>query len=193
METSEQVITTLLRRLGAGDRSAEPELLSQLYGLLHRLAQSSMAGERKGHTLQPTALVHEAWMRLVADPERQWSDRGHFLRFAARAMRNVLVDHARARQARHGERRVDPPAGDFDRMIGVYEGLSIDVLALHDALTRLTDMDPELARLVELRYFAGLSIDETAEAIGQSPTGVDRSWRVARAWLGTQLALSGDG
>ena len=148
-----------------------------------------MQGERTGHTLQPTALVHEAFLRLVPEGGApQLEGRAHFLRVAARAMRRILVDHARARDAdkRGGGRR--PVA--LDDVLEAFAERDLDVLELSDAVEKLGAVDPELARLVELRFFAGLTIAETAAALGVSTPTVERHWRVARLWLAREL---GDG
>jgi RNA polymerase sigma factor (TIGR02999 family) len=180
---SQTPITLLLRRIGEGDRQAEHDLLPLVYEELHRLAERALRGERPGHTLQATALVHEAWLRFSEGEAPSWKDRGHFLRVAARAMRNVLVDHARARRA--AKREMGPEY--VARMMETFEQRSIDVLALHEAVEKLGKVDEELALLVELRFFAGLSIDETAVALETSPASVDRGWRLARAWLRTEI------
>src|SRR5262249_20932827 len=140
--------------------------------------------ERRNHTLQPTALVNEAYMRLAAQRQVPWHDRAHFVALAAQMMRRILVDHARRRNM--GKR-----SGRWARVTLSDQAVpapdDVDVIALDEALWRLAAFDPRKSRLVELRYFAGLSIDETADAIGLSPATVDREWRVARAWLQTQL------
>lgn len=176
----------LLLRLRAGDKDAAQDLMGVLYDELHGIAQKLMAGERRDHTLQPTALVHDAWVRLVGSSS-DFDDRRHFLRTAARAMRHVLVDHARARRA-------DKRGGDR-RPVELHEGLAlfdvadltIDLLALNEALETLGKDDPELLRIVELRYFAGLTFEETGEVLDLSPQQVFRSWGFARAWLRTEL------
>ena len=188
MDGSQPAVTGLLERLGDGDASAEAELLPLLYDQLHGLAERAMRRERPGHTLQATALVHDAWMRLMGGgAPRDWNDRGHFFRVAARAMRNLLVDHARARRVRPGSSAVDLDGERIDALMDVYEDRAIDLLALHEALEALAALDPELARIVELRFFAGLSIDETARALAVSPSTVDRGWRTARAWLRARI------
>ena len=177
--------TVLLRRARDGDAAAADELLPLLYDELRRIAVAHMAGERDGHTLQPTALVHEAWMRLADAPEHA-EDKNHFLSLAARVMRRVLVDHARTRKAakRGGEQQRLP----LDDALALYEQRDLDVLALDDALAGLEQMDAELARLVELRFFGGLSNGEAAEALGSSLRSVERSWATARTWLRDSLS-----
>jgi RNA polymerase sigma factor (TIGR02999 family) len=161
------------------------DLLPQVYDELRRLAAAKLAQEKPGQTLQATALVHEAWLRL-ADASVEWRDRNHFLRVAATAMRRILVDRARAKHTtkRGGDGvRVD----EFDIAAPVSEP---ELLALDEALDRLAAIKPDHARLIELRYFAGLTGDEAAEALGVSPATADRMWRYARAWL--QVELSGN-
>ncbi len=178
--------TQLLRRLAAGDAGAGEALLPLVYAELRELAARAMADERTGHTLQPTALVNEAWLRLVASSAPPAvEDRAHFLRLCARAMRHVLVDHARARaaQKRAGSARRVP----LDELLSSFEERRLDLLALHEALERLEAVDDALARLVDLRYFAGLTIEETAGALGSSTATVERDWRVARLWLRREL------
>jgi RNA polymerase sigma factor (TIGR02999 family) len=179
-------VTQLLARLSHGDAAAAAELLPLMYGDLHQLARDAMRGQPPGHTLQPTALVHEAWLRLAGGAQgAEWSDRKHFVAVAARAMRAVLVDHARRKQAekRGGGRERVP----LDDVADLFEERVPDVLALDEALARLGAMDEELGRLVELRFFAGLSVEETARALDVSEPTVVRGWRVARAWLSREL------
>jgi len=177
--------TLLLQRITDGDTSAGGALLRLLYGELRRVASGHMHRERGDHTLQPTALVHEAWVRLFDRGGHAYESRGHFLRLASRAMRNVLVDHARGRAAQKrgaGQERVA-----LDDVLAVFEEKRIDVVALDEALERLAALDPELARIVEARFFAGLTIEETARALDTSASSVERGWRVARMWLQRDL------
>lgn len=182
----------LLRRVEEGDAEAGAELMETLYGELRELAGGILRGERAGHTLQPTALVHEAWVRLTGEDGdqagRNWNDRRHFVHTAARAMRRVLVDHARRRNAVKRGKKVDVEPGIVEEILGAFEEKSADVLELHDSLERLGEFDGELAKLVELRFFAGLSLPETAEALDCSISHVQRRWRLARAWLQRDLA-----
>ena len=181
--------TRLLERLSAGDAEAAGELLPLLYAELRRVAGRAMGSERADHTLQPTALVHEAYLRLVGS-EVRFESRAHFVRVAARAMRNVLVDHARARAAQKrgdGHERVP-----LDDVLAAYEERQLDVVTLHDAVERLLEIDEDLGRLVELRYFAGLTIEETARVLDVSTATVERSWRVARLWLRRELGAGED-
>ena len=182
-------VTELLLAWGAGDRAALDALMPTVYAELRRQAERALRRESAGHTLQATALVHEAYLRLVDQNRVAWRNRAHFFAIAAQMMRRVLVDHARTRLAakRGGElQRVtlgDVGAGTADQGDG-----DIDLLALHDALELLATIDPRQARLVELRYFGGLGIEETAEALEVSPATVKRDWAVARAWLRRELA-----
>ena len=178
--------TVLLQRINAGDEGAASELLPLLYDELRRMAGEWMCRERRNHTLQPTALVHEAWMRVLGGGDaRSFNGAEHFLRLAARAMRNVLVDHARSHGAH--KRNDGAPALALDEALDAFEERALDVVELDDALERLTHVDEQLGRLVELRFFAGLTIAETAEALGTSTATVERSWRVARLWLRREL------
>lgn len=178
-------ITSLLRRADSGDDRAQEELQTVLYTELRTHAHDLMRRQRPGATLQATALVHEAWMKLVRHPDAAWCDRNHFVRSAARAMRQVLVDQSRARKAR--KRPGDRARLEFDDALAIYEDRSTDLVELNAALERLADFDEQLARLVDLRFFAGLSIAETAEALGVSHATVERGWRTARTWLKSQL------
>lgn len=182
-------VTALLHRMCAGDEVAADELLPLVYSELHALARRRMAGERNDHTLQATALVNEAWIRLVESPAKAWEGRGHFVRLAAVAMRNVLVQHARRRATRKREGVVAPLP--IDELVAEIEEEQVDLLALDEALSRLAQRDEELARLVELRFFAGLTIDETAGVLERTPRQVKRSWATARAWLNRELARDG--
>jgi RNA polymerase sigma factor (TIGR02999 family) len=173
-------VTELLARWHRGDREALAELMPIVYGELRRLALRYMRGEQVDHTLQPTALVHEAYLRLVGTDRQPFNNRVHFYGAAAQAMRRVLVDHARRRRAQ--KRGDDPAMVSLDAMdVGV--DMRQDLVALDEALTQLAALAPQPARVVELRYFGGLSIDETAEALGVAPATVKRHWVYARAWL----------
>lgn len=178
--------TSLLRDVAGGDDAARSELLSLLYDELHRLARRHMAGQSAAHTLQPTALVHEAWVRLAGADANDFRDRRHFLAFASRAMRSVLVDHARARRGpkRGGDRQRVP----LDATLATYEERGHDVLAVDEALARLEADEPDLAALVELRFFGGLAMNEAAEVLDVSLSTVERRWRLARVWLREALA-----
>ena len=173
-------VTRLLEAVGRGDEGAYDRLVPAIYDRLRELAAARMRGERAGHTLQPTALVNEAWMRLVGD-EAQWDGRGHFYGAAAEAMRRVLIDHARKKGA---EKR----GGDVHRVTlhelnVASDEPDLDVLALHEALEALEEMDGRLAQVVRLRYFGGFTTEEVAGILDVSPATVKRDWRYARAWL----------
>ena len=174
-------VTRLLHRMESGDEAAADELVDSLYGELRALAERLMAGQPPEHTLQPTALVNEAWLRIARPGAREWEGRTHFVRLAARAMRSVLVDHARVKRA--DKRGGDRVHRGLDGVLAYYEEKSMDVVALNEALERLSAMDQQLARIVELRFFAGLTIAETAPLLGVSTPTVERGWRVARLWL----------
>jgi RNA polymerase sigma factor (TIGR02999 family) len=181
-------VTSILSAIEAGDPQAAAHLLPLVYDELRKLAAARLAAEKPGQTLQPTALVHEAYLRLVGDGQpRAWNGRVHFFAAAAEAMRRILVENARRRRRkkRGGERaRVD-----LDAVAPVAPALDDDLLDLDDALTRLAETDPTAAELVKLRYFAGLSIPQAAEALGIGARSADRLWAYARAWL--RDALSG--
>ena len=170
---------SLLDRSQAGDERAAAELTGELYEDLRAIAGRLFAGERRDHSLQPTAVVHEAWLR-VAD-EVTPDNRGRFLALAARAMRNVLVDHARRRGA--SKRGGNSAQVALDEMLAAYEAAQPNLLALDEALGLLAEHDERCARIVELRFFAGLTLEKTGEALGLSTTHVHRLWEFARAWL----------
>jgi len=178
-------VTRLLRRLDEGDREAFGELAPLVYEELRGIAGAHFRHERPGHTIQPTALVHEAYLRLAAKEPPRWHDRAHFYRAAATVMRSILVNHARDR------RRLKREAGiellPLDEAMAAYESRAIDLIALDEAVERLAVRDAGQANLVELRFFAGLSIDETAAVLGVSPRAVDTDWKLARGWLLREL------
>lgn len=161
------------------------QLFPQAYEQLHTLAEGYMRRERADHTLRPTALINEAYLRLGNEKAAPWNDRSHFMAIAAQAMRRVLVDHAKAhrRQKRSGGRNRVP----LHETMVLARDHPVDLLALDEALTELAKLEPEHARIIELRFFGGLTGDETAAALGISPSGVDRGWRAARAWLFKKL------
>jgi RNA polymerase sigma factor (TIGR02999 family) len=176
-------VSQVLHAIAQGDPQAASQLLPLVYDELRQLAAHRLAEQEPGQTLQPTALVHEAYLRLVGDPEgRDWDNRGHFFAAAAEAMRRILVENAR-RKGRHkrggGLNRLDLDAAEQLAVPEVRE----DLLALDEALTRLAATDAQAAQLVQLRYFGGLSIPEAARALGVSPRTADRLWAFARAWL----------
>jgi RNA polymerase sigma factor (TIGR02999 family) len=178
-------VTRILERAQAGDPAAADQLLPLVYDELRRLAASKMAHESTGHTLQPTALVHEAWLRLVGNQDHKWNGRAHFFGAAAEAMRRILIENARRKRAvRHGGglERLDVAELDLSA-----PGKDDELLAVHDALEKLAARDRQKAELVKLRYFVGLTIDEAAEVLGISAATADRWWNYSRAWLFDQL------
>ena len=179
-------ITQMLRDWGEGRSEALDELLPHIYNALHRQAAAYLRRERPNHTLQTTALVHEAYLKLIDQKQVEWKSRGHFFALAAQAMRRILVDHAKSR---HREKRGGPNEDVplEDQLLAVAEETNIDVIALDEALSRLAKFDPQQERIVEMRYFAGLSLDETAAAIGISRATAARDWAVAKAWLHREL------
>jgi RNA polymerase sigma factor (TIGR02999 family) len=179
-------VTRLLIAWNAGDRGAVERLMPLVYGELRRIAERQFRRERAGHTLQPTAVVHEAYFRLVDQTRATWKNRGHFFAIAAQAMRRILIDHARAREADKrggGEGHVTLDVG----IASPEPADDVDLLALDEALVRLKVLDEPQARIVELRFFGGLSIEETAEVLETSPSSIKREFRSARAWLFREL------
>jgi RNA polymerase sigma-70 factor, ECF subfamily len=182
---SDNSITALLSELNRGNRDVEEFLIPKIYDELRRVAARRMRSERVGNTLQTTALVNEAYLRLVDMPAIPWQNRAHFFAIASRLMRRILVDHARARHA--GKR------GGFQHQVTLDEALlpaqqeSVDVLALHEALERLTEFDSRQGRLVELHFFGGLSFEEIALVLHISERTAKRDWKMARAWLKNEL------
>lgn len=187
---SRSEVTQLLDRVGGGDRAAVDALIEAVYGELRRLANSHLRRERASHTLSATALVHEAWMRL-SDQQQPWHGRAHFFGAASRAMRRILIDYARGRSAgkRKGERvTITTAEGELQTTPSFDELIAIDT-----ALDQLSQVNDRVARVVECRYFGGLTIPETAEALGVSHTTVSEDWRFARAWLHRALGEPQDG
>ena len=179
-------VTVILNRARQGDPQAAEELLPLVYDELRRVAAGRMANGSPGHTLQPTALVHEAWLRLVGkEGEAQFQNRTHFFAAAAEAMRHILIDHARRKQAaRHGGGQQRVEADDFEIVAPADDD---ELLAVNDALERLSMADPAKAELVKLRYFVGMTIEETAAALGISEPTAKRRWSLARAWLFNEI------
>jgi RNA polymerase sigma factor (TIGR02999 family) len=179
--------TRLLDEAQQGDASAAAKLLPLVYEKLRSLAQKRMKSERAGHTLQATALVHEAYLKLVGNQDIRWSGRSHFFLAAAEAMRRILIDHARARGGpkRGGTRKRVPMNNVLDLAI---EERFPEFLAVDEAISRLQKESPDLAQMVRLRFYGGLSVDETAHVLGVSASTVRRDWTYARAWLKRQLA-----
>jgi RNA polymerase sigma factor (TIGR02999 family) len=179
-------VTRILLALRDGDRTALDSLLPTVYRELHARAERFMRRERPGHTLQPTALVHEAYLRLVDQRRTDWQCRTHFFAAAAEMMRRILVDYARTRtRSKRGGKSVQVT---LDEMVGGMEMWDHDVLALNETLERLARVDERQARIVELRFFGGLSVEEAAEVLGLSPRTVAAEWAHARAWLKVELA-----
>jgi RNA polymerase sigma factor (TIGR02999 family) len=186
MNSTRDQITQLLIAWNQGDQSARDELTPLIYDELRRMARGYLRRERPGHTLQPTALVHEAFLRLIGQSQVNWQNRAHFFGAAARLMRQILIDHAETRRATKrggGAERVSLDDADHFTV-----GPEIDLIALDEALGRLEALDPRQGRIVEMRYFSGLTIEEIAEAIGVSPATVKRDWSMARAWLRRELS-----
>ncbi len=179
-------VTRLLDDLSAGKEHALNALLPLVYRELRRCAASYLRRERQNHTLQPTALVNEAFLKLVEQRNVRWQNRAHFFGVAAQAMRRILVDHART----HGrvKRGGAAPQVTLDEAMISAESRSIDLLALDEALERLSALDERQARVVELKFFGGLSVEESAEVLNISPATIKREWSMARAWLHTQLS-----
>ena len=186
MNPSPQQVTQLLIAWGNGDPAARDELMSVVYQELHRLAQHYMRRESPGHTLQTSALVHEAFLRLVDQKDIHWQNRAHFFGIAAQMMRRILVDHARKR---HQAKR-----GGGARPMSLDEGLIVsdernaEVVALDETLERLAEFDLRKSQIVELRFFGGLSIEETAKVLAVSPGTVMRDWTLAKAWLRREMS-----
>ena len=186
MTKSPSAVATMIDNARQGDEEALAALLPLVYDELRRLAAGYMRRERPGQTLQATALVHDAYLRLLRDSHLSWQNRAHFFGIAARSMRQILIERARTRGAakRGGSRiRVTFEPG----LIAAAQAPELDLEALDEALTRLAAIDAELARVVEVRFFGGLSIEETAEALGVSPATVKRRWTLAKAWLAREL------
>ena len=178
-------VTALLLRWQGGDRDALDKLLPLVYDQLHRLADRQLRRERRGHTLQPTAVVHETYLKLVDQRRANWQSRAQFFAVAAGMMRRVLVDHARSRRAaKRGGLMLHLAVEDVDTGI---EPPSVDLIDLDDALGKLETLDADQARIVELRFFGGLTVEETAEVVHSSPATVKRDWHSAKAWLFREL------
>jgi RNA polymerase sigma factor (TIGR02999 family) len=184
-----QDVTGLLVKWGQGEHGVLDQILPTVYDELHRIAGRYLNRERPNHTLQPTALINEAYLRLVDQSRLTLQNRAHFFGIAARVMRRILVEHARAHQAaKRGGSAIQVPLDEA--VHGGAREENIDFVVLDAALDRLAKMDSQQSRVVELRYFAGLTIEETAEAMGASPATIKRSWTVARAWLRREMTRS---
>jgi len=179
-------ITELLKAWGGGDEAALARLTPLVYSELHRMARRSMRREKPGNTLQTTALVNEAWLRLVDANRVGWQDRAHFFAVSAQVMRRILVDAARARQT--GKRGGGAVRLDLKESIDSAPATDRELIALDDALGALAKLDPRKSRVVELRFFGGLSVEETAAVLRISPQSVMRDWKLARAWLLREMA-----
>jgi RNA polymerase sigma factor (TIGR02999 family) len=179
-------ITFLLAELRKGNKDAEQQLIPLIYQELHRLARHYMRGEREGHTLQTSALLNEAYMRLAGAHNVDWKNRAHFFGTAAHVMRRILVDHARTRDAQKRGGAVERVA--LENAFVYTDAQSWQVVAVHEALSKLEKWDERQCRIVELRFFAGLNVEETAEALALSPTTVKREFQMAKAWLYGELS-----
>jgi RNA polymerase sigma factor (TIGR02999 family) len=181
-------LTELLHAWSRGDRAAYDELTARVYERLRQMARRHLARERRGHTLQPTALVHEVYLRLAADARLGWKDRAHFFGACAEVMRRILIDHARRRKAGKRGGGATTVLLEDARVVGPADAApEIDLLALDEALERLEALDPRQSRIIELRFFAGLSNDEAAEVVGLATRTVKLEWTKARAWLYREL------
>ncbi len=177
-------VSTLLRAWSEGDQSALEKLTSIVYNELHGLARRYMKGERSDHSLQTTALVNEAYIRLVDYKRMQWQDRAHFFAVSAQVMRRILVDHARRRNLKRG---ADVPHVSLEAAAVMGDDQDVDLVALDDAMNKMARIDPRKVQVVEMRFFGGLSVEETAEVLKLSTITVKRDWRAARAWLYQEL------
>ena len=187
---SPHTVTRLLVEWSHGNGAALDELAPMVYGELHRIAESFMRHERADHTLQPTALVHEAFLRLVDQREVNWQNRAQFFGVAAQMMRRILVNHARDRHA--AKRGGGELLLSLDETIDYFAGQDVNLMLLDEALNALARIDEQQSRIVELRFFGGLSIEETAEVVRVSPATVKREWRIAKAWLYGEINGSSD-
>jgi len=181
-------LTGILQRWAGGDEGAREELIERVYAQLKQLARHRLSGERAGHTLQPTALVHEAWLKIAEGERTDWRDRVHFIAVAARVMRQILVDASRRRNA---DKRDVGDLTTVQLQAGSEAPATVELIDLDAALDELETLDAGQARVVELRYFGGLTIEETAAVLGQSVATVNRDWRAARAWLFLKLNDNG--
>ena len=192
MPDSDGSVTQLLFELREGNQEAANRLVPLVYGELRRMAGAYMQRERPGHTLQATALVNEAYMRLAGDAPGQWQNRVHFFAIAAHTMRQVLMEHARRR---HAAKRggIEARKVDIDAELLIDDRKLEDVMAIDELLQRLAQIDPRQSRLVELRFFGGLNLEESGEVMGVSPTTLKREWRLAKAWLSREWGSAKSG
>ena len=185
MDGAPAEVTRLLKQWSSGQEQALDRLVPHIHGELRKLAASYLRRERPDHTLQPTALVNEAFLKLIDQRAVTWQNRAHFFGIAAQAMRRILVDHARARAAgKRGDGAQRVPLEDAAAIGGM---IDVDLIALDEALTRLASIDTQQSRVVELRFFGGLTLEETAEVMDISPATVGREWKMAKAWLFAEL------
>lgn len=184
--SSSQPVTELLARWNKGDLAARDALIPLVYDELRRIARHFLASQSPGHTLQPTALVHEAYLRLARRDSVDWQDRAHFFALSAQMMRQILVDHARKQAA--SKRGANPVTIVIDEASAISKAPSLDLLALDDALERLASLDPRQSKIVELRFFGGLSIEETAQIVNISTATTKREWATARLWLHHEMS-----
>lgn len=185
MDASAADVTTLLNRLAGGDQEAATQLIPLIYKELHRLAVPRIRRERPGHTLQATALVHEVYLKLVGQPDARWQNRTQFFAVASQLMRRILVDYARTQQrAKRGGRQ---ERVSLEEVLVIAPDRNDELLAVHESLARLEKLDARQGRIVELRYFGGLTVDETAEVLRVSAKTVTREWNMAKAWLYGEL------
>lgn len=182
---SSERVSKLLLNWGQGDQGAREALIPLVYDELRRLARRYLRRERPDHTLQSAALVNEAYLRLIRQDQPQWQNRAHFFGVAAQLMRHILVDHARNRAA--AKRGAGAPRLTLDPDVALPQARDVDLVALDDALNQLAALDPQQSRLVELRFFGGLSIEETSVVLSVSPATVKREWATARAWLQREM------
>ena len=185
MEPPSEEVTSLLQKVANGNQAAATKLVPLLYQELHRLAEHQLRQERPDHTLQPTALVHEAYLKLVAQRNANWQSRAHFFAVASQIMRRILVDYARRRlRAKRGGKQVKLP---LDEALVFSQGRCAELLALDESLERLGKLDARQSRIVELRFFGGLTVEEASEVLGVSTKTVKRDWSMAKAWLYGEL------
>lgn len=190
LETPSYPVTELLARWRKGDSSARDALVPLVYDELRRIARRCLAGQKRNYTLQPTALVHEAYLRLTKHDSVDWQDRKHFFAMAAQMMRQILVDHVRKRVA--AKRGGNAPTVAVSEAAAISAGPALDLLSLDTAMQRLAKLDPRQCQIVELRFFGGLSIEETAEVLEISPATTKREWATARVWLYTAMTTGAE-
>lgn len=189
MQLSSLDVTQILQEVSGGDKDAPARLMPLVYDELRRLANHYLRQERPDHTLQPTALVHEAYLKLIDQSRVDWQNRAHFFGVAAQSMRRILVDHARGHRA--SKRGGVQQKLTLDEAVDYSQSRDIDLVALDDALNLLAELDQRQSRIVELRFFGGLTIEETAEALGVSPATVKVDWSMAKAWLRREISRTG--